>query len=243
MPDLTIVSFNAHCGLHPHRRGPCEPYDLVAALRGFDADVIVLQESFTPDDEPAAVQKVAAELGAQLHELVLGRVKLSPWPLLLVSHGGTGTTGIAVLSRIPSTRRGALPVGKVFGDPAPARGALHVELDVDGVPVDLVGVHLTSRLPHGPLLQMRTLRPQLPPPGTNAVIAGDHNFWSPGVVASYPGWRRAVRGRTWPAVRPHSQIDHVLVRSGIEVIHGEVLPDVGSDHRPVRATLRVGERS
>ena len=55
-----------------------------------------------------------------------------------------------------------------------------------------------------------------------------------------PGWRRTVRGRTWPAGRPHSQIDHILVRAadGTEVLHSEVLPGVGSDHRPVRATLR-----
>jgi endonuclease/exonuclease/phosphatase family metal-dependent hydrolase len=238
MPELTVVTFNAHAGLRPHRRGPCEPYDLVNALRGFDADVIVLQESFTPDDEPAAVQKVAAELGAQLHELVLGRVRLEPWPQLLTHSGGTGTTGIAVMSRLPSVARGRLTVGKVFGDPAPERGALHVELDVDGHPVDLVAVHLTSRLPHGPPLQMRRLRPQLPPSGRSAVIAGDHNFWGPGVLASYPGWRRAVRGRTWPAIGPHSQIDHILVRDDTEVRGGEVLPDVGSDHRPVRARLR-----
>ena len=74
MPQLTIVSFNAHAGLQPRRDGRCAPYDLVEVLRRFDdADVIVLQESFIPDDEPAAVQKVAAELGAQLHELPLGR--------------------------------------------------------------------------------------------------------------------------------------------------------------------------
>jgi endonuclease/exonuclease/phosphatase (EEP) superfamily protein YafD len=54
---------------------------------------------------------------------------------------------------------------------------------------------------------------------------------------------RTVRGRTWPAGRPHSQIDHILVRPGTEVVEAEVLPAVGSDHRPVRATLRVGEPS
>ena len=90
--------------------------------------------------------------------------------------------------------------------------ALHVELDVDGTAVDLVGVHLTSRLPYGPPIQLRRLAPQLPTPGRPAVVAGDCNFWGPGVRTLLPGWRRAVRGRTWPASRPHSQIDHILVR-------------------------------
>ena len=34
------------------------------------------------------------------------------------------------------------------------------------------------------------------------------------------GWQRPVRGRTYPSHRPHSQIDHVLVRGGIEVARG-----------------------
>src|SRR5262249_19064714 len=132
-----------------------------------------------------------------------------------------------------------LLVGRVPYDPTPERGALHLELDLPDATVDLVAVHLTSRLPYGPPVQLRRLLPQLPAPGRPAVLVGDCNFWGPGVVACLPGWRRAVRGRTWPAHRPHSQIDHVLVRSGAVAIAGEVLPDVGSDHRPVRATVRV----
>jgi endonuclease/exonuclease/phosphatase family metal-dependent hydrolase len=157
-----------------------------------------------------------------------------------IGHAARGTTGLAVLSRLPSTRRGPLPVGRVLGDPARARGALHVELDLGGRPVDLVAVHLTSRLPHGPPMQMTRLLPQLPPPTRAAVVAGDHNFWGPGVRAFLPGWSRAVRGRTWPASRPHSQIDHILVRPSTQVLAAAVLPDVGSDHRPVRAVLRFG---
>jgi endonuclease/exonuclease/phosphatase family metal-dependent hydrolase len=54
-----------------------------------------------------------------------------------------------------------------------------------------------------------------------------------------------VRGRTWPSSRPHSQIDHILVRreAGIAVLDSAVLPAVGSDHRPVRATLRANARA
>ena len=56
-----------------------------------------------------------------------------------------------------------------------------------------------------------------------------------------PGWDRPVRGRTYPAPRPHSQIDHVLVRGGIEAVHAEVLPATPSDHHPIRTRLRLSD--
>jgi endonuclease/exonuclease/phosphatase (EEP) superfamily protein YafD len=115
-------------------------------------------------------------------------------------------------------------------------------VDIRGAPVDIVGVHVSSKLwKFAPPRQLRRLRPQLPPRGRAAVVAGDCNLWGPGVVAMLPHWRRAVRGRTYPAPRPHSQIDHVLVREGVEIVSGEVLAATPSDHRPVRARLRVSD--
>jgi endonuclease/exonuclease/phosphatase family metal-dependent hydrolase len=138
---------------------------------------------------------------------------------------------------------GRLPVGRVPNDHTPERAGLHVEVETPGATIDVVGIHLTSRLPYGPPIQLRRLRAQLPAPTRPAIVTGDCNFWGPGVVAYLRGWERAVRGRTWPARMPHSQIDHILVRNGpstaISVLDAEILPDVGSDHRPVRATLRV----
>jgi endonuclease/exonuclease/phosphatase family metal-dependent hydrolase len=241
MPELKITSFNSHAGLRARSNGVCEPYDLEAVLHGFDADVIVVQESWTPDGGTATVRRFADAIGAELFELHFGRARLEPWPHVPRDGEGVGDVGLAIVSRIPAEIRGRLAVGSVPGDPTPERGGLHVVLDVDGTEVDLVGVHLTSRLPYGPPTQLRRLRPQLPDDDRPAIVAGDCNFWGPGVTAFLPGWARAVRGRTWPARRPHSQIDHILVRptSRIEVLDSAVLPEVGSDHRPVRATLRV----
>jgi endonuclease/exonuclease/phosphatase family metal-dependent hydrolase len=56
----------------------------------------------------------------------------------------------------------------------------------------------------------------------------------------FPGWRRTVRGATYPSHRPHSQIDHVLVNDHLECVEAEVADDRQSDHRPVRVRLRVG---
>jgi len=240
MPELTIASFNCHAGLQARRNGVCEPYDLDTVLRGIDADVVVLQESWTPDGGVAAVRRVGESTGAEVFELRFGRSRLDPWPHVPRDGSGLGEVGLAVLSRIPAEAQGRLPVGTVLSDPTPERGGLHVVLDVGGTKVDLIDVHLSSRLPYGPPIQLRRLGAQLPPPGRPGIIAGDCNFWGPGVQSFLPGWRRAVRGRTWPAGRPHSQIDHILVRAadGTEVLRGEVLPPLGSDHRAVRATLR-----
>jgi endonuclease/exonuclease/phosphatase family metal-dependent hydrolase len=120
------------------------------------------------------------------------------------------------------------------------RRVLHVELEVGNRLVDLVAIHLTSRLPHGPPLQLLRLRQLLPAAGRPSIVAGDCNFWGPPTSAILRGWRRAVRGRTWPAPRPHSQIDHILVRGNIDVADGRVLAPVGSDHLPIRAQLRLG---
>jgi endonuclease/exonuclease/phosphatase family metal-dependent hydrolase len=241
MPDLTICSFNCHAGLRARRNGVCEPYDLDAVLSDLDADVIVVQESWTPDGGVSAVRRVADASGVGLFELPFGRARLEPWPHVPRDQNGRGTVGLAILSRIPAEMRGRLAVGMVTGDFTPERGGLHVTVEAGGTAVDLVGVHLTSRLPYGPPIQMRRLHTQLPPAGRPGIVAGDCNFWGPGVQAFFPGWQRTVRGRTWPARRPHSQIDHILIRrgDGTEVLDHEVLPDVGSDHRPVRATLRV----
>jgi endonuclease/exonuclease/phosphatase family metal-dependent hydrolase len=245
MPELKITSFNCHAGLQARSNGVCQPYDLEAVLRGFDADVIVVQESWTPDGGRAAVRDVGESIGAEVFELRFGRARLDPWPHVPRDGAGVGDVGLAIVSRIPAEMRGRLSVGTVPGDPTPERGGLHVVLDVDGTKVDLVGIHLTSRLPYGPPTQLRRLRPQLPDEGRPAIVAGDCNFWGPGVSALLPGWTRTVRGRSWPSSRPHSQIDHILVRDGrpgesrVETVDSAVLPAVGSDHRPVRATLRL----
>ena len=256
MPELTVVTFNVHGGMLT--RGISVPrlfslksrdeltsygaYDVIAALSELEADVVVIQESWWPDGGEAAIYKVAANRGASVHEAIFGRGAVDPYPHMTGRFTrDAGRFGIAVLSNLPSQLVDTLAVGRVPADPAVGRAALHVELDLDGSPVDLVALHLTSRLPYGPPIQLRRLRRLLPPPGRPSILCGDFNFWGPPVQAMLPGWRRTVRGRTWPAHRPHSQIDHVLVRGDIELLAAEILDDVGSDHRPVRVRLRVGE--
>jgi endonuclease/exonuclease/phosphatase family metal-dependent hydrolase len=243
MAELSLASFNTHYGLRPGRP-PGVAFDVTAALRALDAEILVIQEVWRPDDGQSVVDDAAHELGLGIHHLELGRATVrGRWPHAAAVDGGEGTIGLAILTNFPTRVVDRLVVGPTVGDPVRERAAIHVELDVDGVTVQLVGVHLSSRLPHAPPIQLRRLARQAPPPGVPAIIAGDCNFWGPGVQTFFRGWRRAVRGRTWPAARPHSQIDHVLIRPGdVEVLDARVLPDLASDHLPVRVELRIPPR-
>ena len=153
-----------------------------------------------------------------------------------------GRWGIAVLVRpdLPIQGSRVLPMSELRSD-AVHRAAVVVDIEVEGHPVSVAGTHM-SHLHYGSHRNWAELRELLRTGArADAVLLGDMNTWGPLVVTLFmPGWRRAVVGRTWPAWRPHSQIDHILVRGALQPVHGEVLPDGGSDHRPVRAELRIG---
>src|SRR5262245_25110907 len=172
MSDFTLVSFNAHSGFQPRRNGVCLPYDLESVLCGFDADVVVVQETWWPDGEESAVDRAAAALGHQVFALPFGRGVMEPWPRWRFDGSGDGEIGLSIMSRLPARLVTSVDLGRVFADPTPRRGAIHLEIDVTGATVDLVGVHLSSRLPHGPPTQLRRLAPVLPGPGRPGVVAG-----------------------------------------------------------------------
>jgi endonuclease/exonuclease/phosphatase (EEP) superfamily protein YafD len=151
---------------------------------------------------------------------------------------------LAICSRFPIVASRALPIGRIRSDPAGARSALACTLDVHGEHLDLVGLHTSSKLWFlAPVRHLLALRRRLDEHDLRpTIVAGDFNFWGPPVEVLMPGFRRTVRGRTYPAHRPHSQIDHVLVRSDMEVLDAEVLPETPSDHRPIRTRLRWSGR-
>jgi len=106
------------------------------------------------------------------------------------------------------------------------------------LPVLVATIHLSFVLPNA-AVQLRRLRGLLPI-GTPSVVVGDCNLWGPVAENLLTGWSRAVRGRTWPATRPHSQLDHLLVSPEVRATSSRVLGPVGSDHLPIQATLAVG---
>ncbi len=150
---------------------------------------------------------------------------------------GTGTFGLAVLSRVPFTSTGTLALGQLPRDPS-RRVVITGTVPVGDRRLDVLGTHMSHLLYRSPV-HYRRLRAAVPGTDRPAVLAGDMNLWGPAVVAFLGGWRRGVRGRTWPSWRPHSQLDHVVVTPPVAVVDARVAPSSGSDHRPVRVTLAL----
>jgi endonuclease/exonuclease/phosphatase family metal-dependent hydrolase len=148
-----------------------------------------------------------------------------------------GSWGVAVLSRLPVTASAVIDLGRLARDRA-RRAALALFVEAAGIELVVVGVHMSHLTYGAPRQFLRLARAIRATFATMPVVlAGDMNLWGPPVRLFFPGWRRAVRARTWPAWRPHSQVDHVLVRGALRVIDAKAFGPVGSDHRPLRVTL------
>ncbi|HKH04952.1 MAG TPA: endonuclease/exonuclease/phosphatase family protein [Acidimicrobiales bacterium] len=239
MAEVSLGSFNLHMGRGAG--GHDAPfYDVVAAAKEVDTDVLVLQEAFVPDGEPGQPALIADALDyAIASSYAIARAAVSDQVRLCGRSGdaGEGTWEVAVLTRLPVLAADVVTIGpQLPRDPA-RRAVVRATVDADGVALPIAGTHL-------PLLKdpvwrlVPELRAALPPTDGPGVFAGDMNMWGWAVERLAPrGWRRAVRGRTFPSHRPHSQTDHVLVTPPVRILEAEVVPQVMSDHRPVRVRL------
>ncbi len=261
---LTIGTFNLHMGVDGWGR----PFDVVAECAALDADILVLQESWTPDGgAPGTAAGIAKQLGYRVVvERALARGRLySPSPtrsrrwsplfgqLRKTLHLDRERWKRAARASDRAWNRGRWGIALLARVPvheagafdlgqlrrdAARRAVLHCRVDLGGRDVTVFGTHM-SHITHFSPAQYRRLARVLPPANTPAVLVGDMNMWGPPANSFFPTWRRAVTGRTWPSWRPHSQLDHVLITPPLAVVHARVAAASGSDHRPVVATLAL----
>jgi Endonuclease/Exonuclease/phosphatase family len=151
---------------------------------------------------------------------------------------GSGSWATSVLSRLPVLQSESIDLPLLHSDPA-RRKAIVATLSTGGQNrLTVIGAHL-GHLTQGSPRQMRALRhhvANLPGP---TVLVGDLNCWGPPLRVLMHGLHDSVRGPTWPAWRPHSRIDHILVSDLSLVRSSAVLKDAGSDHLPIRCLLRM----
>ena len=240
MAELTLGSLNLHMGRGSG--GHDAPfYDVVTACKEVDTDVLVVQEAWVPDGEDGDVLAVAAGLGYRVAvTFAVARAECHDQVRLVARSGDAGDGGwqVAVLSRLPVVDRGVVPLEPQLARDPGRRALLVTTVEVGAGTFTVCGTHLP--VPKDPVWRLGpSLRRALPPADRPAALAGDMNMWGWCVDRlAGTGWRRAVRGRTYPARRPHSQVDHILVSPPVEVAAAEVIPQVMSDHRPIRAKLR-----
>ena len=260
-PTFTLATFNIYMGIDGWGR----PFDVVGECGDLVADILILQESWAPDDGgPSTATRIADALGYEVvreEGLAHGRV-FGPdpaaddrWGPKIGQRGDAllldderwrrrdhrdavgGTWGVAMLARIPVRDSTVIPLGQLRRDAA-RRMVISAVTELDGREVSVLGTHM-SHITHGSAAQYRRLNASLPDTSTAAVLAGDMNLWGPPVISFLPAWRRAVKGPTWPSQRPHSQLDHVLVTPGLSVVEARIVAHSGSDHRPVVVRLAL----
>ena len=120
MSPVVVASYNVHGGVDGWGR----PFDVVAACRHIDADVLVLQESWSPDGSDSVAGRVARELGYAAVELTLARGRIvtpaadpgGRWGPRLWARRAHGLR----LDRGPGDRAGARPGARI--DPGVQRG-------------------------------------------------------------------------------------------------------------------------
>ena len=152
-----------------------------------------------------------------------------------------GNFGIALFSRIPLEEANIAELGDV-GVPS-----VHAVISIEGLRFRLVGTHTLP--PRDATYaayrdrQYEALAEYVQESELDVVVLGDLNAtpWSPAftdlvrkanLVDSSRGWGLSY---TWPAGlwALGVPIDHCLVSKGLEVVHREVGPDIGSDHYPL----------
>ncbi len=249
MRALHIVSWNVHWGV---ARVPDVPrssrFDPLATL-GDDilraADVVVFPESWRPHEGPSFLDRLAEFGFTTVAETRYCTLEHGPRKRI-ITEPGDGWWELAIATRLPVVARTELPLARTLSDAVPTRRAISLRVVVDDTEVDVTAFHVSSKLWWAaPVVQLRSLAAALHATdrdGTNrpAVIAGDANLWRSWLPVVLPGWRHGVRGRTFPSWRPHSQIDHVLVRGSAAFESGHVLDySPTSDHRAIRATVRL----
>jgi len=215
----------------------------IAAALGYQVVTCPLASGRLAPPHPDATARWLPRMGFRAEKRALYVSSVSPLPARELASARyrtaqPGTWGIAVLTRGGLVVEGSqtLHLPSLQRDRV-RRAAIVVDVTVEGRPMSIVGTHM-SHLQYGSHRHYGTLNERLRTEARpDAVLLGDMNLWGPPVRAFLPDWHRAVKGRTWPAWNPHSQIDHILVRGDVQIGAASVLPAVGSDHRPVRAEL------
>lgn len=237
---LRIMTYNVHgcVGMD----GKLSPDRIARVIARHDLDAVALQELDVGRGRSGGIDQA---------EMIARKLKMSFHfhPSFIVEDEKYGN---AILSRFPmrAIRMGSLPRLKAQRVFEP-RGALWVELDLNGTKINLVTSHL-SLWPAERLLQAEVLL------GSDwigseicqgpVIICGDFNARPNSIVCKRIGCKLRDAQMILKAHKPHStyfgaRVDHFFVSPDLEVMNAHVprteLDRVASDHLPLIVELKV----
>jgi endonuclease/exonuclease/phosphatase family metal-dependent hydrolase len=231
---LAIASYNVHRCVGLDRQ--CSPARIAAVLRELDCDIYALQEV---DNSPGA-----HEDSQQLEYLSVATAMTSVPGLRIVRH--MGEYGNAILTRLPikDVRRHDLSYS--WCEP---RGAIDVELDLNGQPLRVIAAHLGLRRSER-RFQWRRLMVAIAEGSMDmpTIVLGDMNEWYRGsrmMREAHDAFGEPPAPAGFPAFAPFLALTRIWVRPRAAlqsiVTHRTELTRKASDHLPLKATLEVSK--
>lgn len=234
--ELLVASYNVHKCVGLDRR--FDPQRTAAVIAELEADIVALQE---------VDQRFGSRVGLLDLEWIKQNTGLAPVGVVGMrdSHGWHGNIVLARGAVVEHLSQFDLPG-------AEPRGALVVDLSLEHGPIRVIAAHL-GLLRRSREKQVETiLNAAEPKDGRPALVMGDLNEWRLGGRSSL----RALAPKfgplhadlaSFPARFPVWSLDRILsspvgLVSRLEV-HDTPLARVASDHLPVKARVRMGNRN
>lgn len=230
--SLSLATYNVHQWVGSD--GRTDRSRIFRVLREMKAQILCLQEvTFSKGDHTASTLEIEADALA-------GETGMN------VIHGPTflkknGYFGNVLLTSYPCLNTRRIDLSVTHREP---RGAIDVEMDIEGVPVRVLSTHLGLRAFERRLQLRKLFRNLCPNDSKTTILAGDFNEWFHASMVlrelrSRFGPSPALR--TFPSRFPIFALDRIWVRpTGVleEIqVHNTPLARFASDHLPVKARL------
>ena len=228
---LRFASYNIHKAVGTDRR--CDPDRIITVLREMDADIIALQEADLRVGQRASVLERAA-----LDDTPWKPVDVAKRPRSLGWHGN------ALLVRRKFKIIDAEPLDLPTLEP---RGAARADIDIDGVRVRVVGMHLDlSGLRRRDQIKAVLGHVGDCGPACPTVLMGDFNQWGnqTGAMQEFnSGWHVLDTGRSFPSRQPIARLDRIVTSPEWgcleQHVHHSGMAAQASDHLPIVAHLEL----
>lgn len=232
MALFSVATYNIHQWIGTDRR--VNPGRTIAVIKELDADIIALQEVAFPD--------ISSGPPSHGHLAPMEDMEVVVGPALLREDHEYGNV---VLTRYPTLRVDRIDLSVSSREP---RGALDLDIDVNGIAVRVIATHLGLRGPERRPQIERLVRLVTSRASGLVILLGDFNFWFPHdpllrKVSAVMG--AAPAPRTYPSNFPVLRLDRIWVNPRAALldvsVHRTLTARSASDHLPVKALAQVSD--